>query len=124
MSIKVLVVEDNQDYRELLSYYLLTHGFEVLIAVNGREAVVCAETDNPHIILMDLNLPVLDGWEATRIISGNRTTAHIPILAISANCEEINPEKNVIKAGAVGCLQKPIDITALPDLILSYAAAH
>jgi two-component system, cell cycle response regulator DivK len=116
---KILVVEDNQDYRELLSYYLLNSGFEVVIARNGREAIDCAERHLPQMILMDLNLPVMDGWEATRLIKELQATAHIPVLAISANCSE--GKEKIIAAGAVGCVQKPIDITLLPDLILSYA---
>jgi CheY-like chemotaxis protein len=124
MSIKVLIVEDNDDYRDLISYYLKSSGFEVIIAVNGLEAVTCAESDNPHIILMDLNLPVMDGWEATRIIHQNQATAHIPILAVSANCSNDVGGQDVLQAGAIGCVQKPVDITLLPDLIVSYAANH
>ena len=120
MSIKVLVVEDNDDYRDLVNYYLKSKGFEVLTAVNGLEAVELSNSEKPHIILMDLNLPIIDGWEATRIISQNLDTKHIPIIAVSANCAGKMGER-VLEAGAVGCVQKPLDIESLPDLILSYA---
>jgi two-component system cell cycle response regulator DivK len=117
---KVLIVEDNNDYRDVVEFFLKLKGFETIIAVNGREAVDLAESEKPQMILMDLNLPVLDGWEATRLIARNESTADIPILAVSANCsEELSAE--VLKAGAVGCVQKPVDIESLPDLILNYA---
>lgn len=123
MSVRVLIVEDNADYRELIDFFLKLKGFEVLIATDGVEAVEMATSEMPHIILMDLNLPVLDGWEATRIISQNQETANIPIIAVSANC---NNEYNndILEAGAVGCVQKPVDIESLPDLILNYALSE
>lgn len=120
MSIRVMVVEDNDDYRDLVDYYLKSKGFEVLIAKNGVEAVELSNSEKPHIILMDLNLPIVDGWEATKIISQNLATKDIPIIAVSANCAGKLGEK-VLEAGAVGCVQKPVDIESLPDLILSYA---
>jgi CheY-like chemotaxis protein len=120
MSIRVLIVEDNEDYRDLVEFYLKLKGFEVILAVDGIEGVDLATTENPQIILMDLNLPNLDGWEATRIIKQNLSTAHIPIIAVSANCTGGKGDK-ILEMGAVGCIQKPIDIESLPDLILSYA---
>lgn len=117
---KVLIVEDNNDYRDLVEFYLKLKGFETIIAVNGEEAVELAKSENPQMILMDLNLPILDGWEATRIIAENESTSKIPILAVSANCSKELSEK-ILKAGAVGCVQKPVDIESLADLILSYA---
>jgi two-component system, cell cycle response regulator DivK len=123
MSVKVLVVEDNEDYRDLIDLYLKSKGFEVITAQNGVEAVELSSSEQPHIILMDLNLPIVDGWEATRIISQNLSTKHIPIIAVSANCSEQMGEK-VLQAGAVGCVQKPVDIEILPDLILSYAVGE
>ena len=116
---KVLIVEDNDDYRDLVDFFLKIKGFEVVIAKNGEEAVSFAASEKPNIILMDLNLPVLDGWEATRMITQNQATKHIPIIAVSANCK--NSDHDILKAGAVGCIQKPVDIESLPDLILSYA---
>ena len=123
MSIRVLVVEDNDDYRDLINLYLKSRGFEVIIAQNGVEAVELSSSEQPHIILMDLNLPIVDGWEATKIISQNLATKHIPIIAVSANCSGQMGEK-VLEAGAVGCVQKPVDIEILPDLILSYAVGE
>jgi CheY-like chemotaxis protein len=120
MNIKVLIVEDNQDYRELVDFFLQLKGFEVILANDGIEAVDLATAEQPQIILMDLNLPNLDGWEATRIIKQNESTAHIPIIAVSANCSRDKSDK-ILEMGAVGCIQKPLDIESLPDLILSYA---
>jgi CheY-like chemotaxis protein len=122
MGIKVLIVEDNDDYRELVEFFLKLKGFEVIIAIDGVEAVEMAASENPQIILMDLNLPVLDGWEATRIIKQNRATSHIPIVAVSANCS--SQSDRILNAGAVGCVQKPVDIESLPDLILNYAVGE
>jgi two-component system, cell cycle response regulator DivK len=123
MSMKVLIVEDNADYRDLIDFYLKLKGFEVLIAIDGVEAVEIAVAEKPNIILMDLNLPVLDGWEATRMIAQNQETKHIPIIAVSANCKN-QGTNDILKAGAVGCIQKPVDIESLPDLILSYAGSE
>jgi two-component system, cell cycle response regulator DivK len=120
---KVLIVEDNADYRDLIDFYLKLKGFEVLIAIDGVEAVEIAVAEKPNIILMDLNLPVLDGWEATRMIAQNQETKHIPIIAVSANCKN-QGTNDILKAGAVGCIQKPVDIESLPDLILSYAGSE
>jgi two-component system response regulator len=120
MSIRVLVVEDNEDYRELVDIFLKQKGFDVVLATDGLEAVDLAASEQPHIILMDLNLPNLDGWEATKIIKQNESTAHIPVIAVSANCNDKKTEE-ILKMGADGCIQKPIDIEILPDLILSYA---
>lgn len=120
MGVKVLIVEDNEDYRDLVDFFLKLKGFEVIIAGDGAQAVDLAESEKPNIILMDLNLPILDGWEATRLITQNPSTSHIPIIAVSANCGD-HYEKSVLKAGALGCVKKPVDIESLPDLILSYA---
>ncbi len=120
MSVRVLVVEDNEDYSELIDIFLKHKGFEVILAKDGIEGVDLAASKQPHIILMDLNLPNLDGWEATKIIKQNESTAHIPVIAVSANCNDKKTEE-ILKIGADGCVQKPIDIEILPDLILSYA---
>lgn len=120
MSIKVLLVEDNQDYRELVDFFLKLKGFEVILAEDGVEGVQLAASEQPNIILMDLNLPNLDGWEATRLIKQSPSTSHIPIIAISANCTGKAGDR-ILELGADGCVQKPIDIESMPDLILSYA---
>jgi CheY-like chemotaxis protein len=70
--------EDNNDYRDLVEFFLKLKGFETVIATNGKEAVALANSENPQIILMDLNLPVLDGWEATRIITQNDQLRRFP----------------------------------------------
>ena len=123
MGIRVLIAEDNEDYRELVDLFLKMKGFEVILANDGMEAVQLAKAEKPHIILMDLNLPNLDGWEATKIIKQDILTSHIPIIVVSANCSGQNGDK-ALKMGADGCVQKPIDIESLPDLILSYAASE
>src|SRR5829696_5541587 len=87
---KVLVVEDDLDYRELIQHVLELKGFAVIKAENGREAIEIVERDRPDIILMDLYLPVLSGLEATRVIKNNPATSRIPILVISAYCKDLD----------------------------------
>jgi CheY-like chemotaxis protein len=120
MSIRVLVVEDNEDYRELLNFYLTSRGFEVIIAEDGEKAIELSDSKKPHIILMDLNLPNLDGVAATERITENQSTKHIPIIVISANSKSSTGEM-AVNAGAQFCVQKPVDIESLPELILNYA---
>jgi len=82
---RILVVEDDADNQELVTRFLKRQGHEVLLARDGLTGVVAAEEDVPDLILMDLGLPVLDGWEASRRIRSNAATAHIPIIALTAH---------------------------------------
>src|SRR5213080_2307023 len=82
---KILLVEDNEMNRDMLSRRLERKGYSVAIAVDGQQGVDMALADPPAIILMDMSLPVLDGWEATRRIKGNPATKHIPIIALTAH---------------------------------------
>ena len=112
MSIRVLVVEDNDDYRDLVNYYLKSKGFEVIIASNGVEAVEISNSEKPHIILMDLNLPIVDGWEATKRLKADARTAKIPVMALTAHAMSGDRER----ALAAGCDEfdtKPIDFDRL-----------
>ena len=120
---KVLIVEDFDDTRELLKMMVRLKGCEAAEATNGQEAVEMAASERPDLILMDLNLPVLDGWEATRRIKSMRETSGIPIVAVSAQCSG-DWKDRALRAGARECLEKPLDLTAFDRLLSRYPAAH
>jgi CheY-like chemotaxis protein len=81
----VLLVEDQADLRQLYAQQLICHGFDVIEAENGDAAIVRTSEHAPDVVLMDLSLPVVDGWEATRRLKGDTRTAHIPIVALTAH---------------------------------------
>ena len=116
-----MIVEDYNDTREMLKMMLEMKGCEVVEAVDGREAVDYALNDGLNLILMDLNLPVMSGYEATREIVSSPSTRHIPVVAISAQCSG-ESRQQALDAGCLECLNKPIDMPALDDLLHRYAA--
>ena len=120
-AMRVMIVEDYNDTREMLKMMLEMKGCEVVEAVDGREAVDYALNDGLNLILMDLNLPVMSGYEATRKIVSCATTRHIPVVAISAQCSG-ERRQQALDAGCLECLDKPIDMPALDDLLDRYAA--
>ncbi|MBE9159369.1 response regulator [Nodosilinea sp. LEGE 06152] len=110
--IKVLLVEDNEMNRDMLSRRLLRLNYDVLIAVDGLEGVTMAAAHRPDIVLMDMSLPVMDGWEATQQLKANAQTAHIPVIALTAHAMAGDREK----ALAIGCDEydtKPIELPRL-----------
>jgi CheY-like chemotaxis protein len=113
---KILLVEDNEMNRDMLSRRLHRKGFEVVIAVDGGQAVAMAESERPDLILMDMSLPVIDGWEATRRVKADAKTAHIPVIALTAHAMSGDREK----AFGVGCDDydtKPIEMPRLLEKI-------
>ncbi|MCK0209584.1 response regulator [Starkeya koreensis] len=109
---KILLVEDNEMNRDMLSRRLSRNGFEVVIAVNGQEGVDLALAEKPALILMDMSLPVLDGWEATRRVKANPETAGIPVIALTAHAMA----KDRDDAMAAGCDEfdtKPVEMPRL-----------
>ena len=112
----VLIVDDQPDIRELLRYSLQSRGLNVAEAVNGLEAVELASQVHPGLILMDLSMPVLDGFEATRQITSQPAMKGIPIVAVSAFCDSHNRHK-AIEAGCVDCVSKPIDFRLIDTLL-------
>jgi len=109
---KILLVEDNEMNRDMLSRRLARNGFEVVIAVNGQEGVALAAAAKPDLILMDMSLPVLDGWEATRQVKANPATKGIPVIALTAHAMVQDKEK----ALAAGCDEfdtKPVELARL-----------
>ena len=116
---KILLVEDNEMNRDMLSRRLKKKGFEVEIAVDGQEGVDKAKSISPDLILMDLSLPVLDGWGATKAIKANPDTSSIPIIALTAHAMAGDREK-AMEAGADEYDTKPIDLKRLISKINSF----
>ena len=122
---KILLVEDNEMNRDMLSRRLERRGYQVVIAVDGVEGVRMAEAEAPALILMDMSLPVLDGWEATRQIKAAPATGGIPIIALTAHAMSGDREK-AIEAGCDDFDTKPVDLPRLLakiDALLGGAAA-
>ena len=117
---KILYVEDNDDNIYVLENRLERAGFDVIIARDGAEGVTRARTDEPDLILMDLSLPVLDGWEAARQIKAAPQTRHIPVIALSANAMAGDREK-ALAAGCDDFETKPLDLPRLLGKIRALA---
>jgi CheY-like chemotaxis protein len=109
---KVLLVEDNEMNRDMLSRRLARHGYDVVVAVDGSEGVRLAESERPDVILMDMGLPEIDGWEATRRIKQSPDTGSIPVIAISAHAMRGDRER-ALEAGCDDYDTKPIEMTRL-----------
>lgn len=108
----ILLVEDNEDNRDMLSRRLERKGFTITIAIDGQDGVNKARAASYDIILMDMSLPVIDGWEATRILKNDPTTADIPVIALTAHAMSGDKEK-AIEAGCNDYDTKPIDLERL-----------
>jgi two-component system cell cycle response regulator DivK len=115
---KILLVEDNEMNRDMLARRLTRRGFDVVIAVDGAEGVAKARSDAPDLILMDMNLPIMDGWEATRRLKAAPETQAIPIIGLTAHAMSGDREK-VMAAGADDYDIKPIEIDRLLGKIQS-----
>ena len=109
---KVLLVEDQEDNRDMLSRRLKKRGYEVAIAVDGAEGVEKARSEAPDLILMDMSLPVMDGWEATRILKAEDDTRSIPVVALTAHAMSTDREK-AFEAGCDAYETKPIELPRL-----------
>ena len=109
---KILLVEDNEMNRDMLSRRLVRRGYEVLIAVDGQMGIDMAHAEAPALILMDMSLPVMDGWEATRTLKASDVTRHIPVIALTAHAMSTDREK-AIEAGCDDYDTKPIDLPRL-----------
>ena len=109
---KVLVVEDNEANRDMLARRLQRRGFEVVFAMDGAEGVTKSRSEAPDIILMDMGLPVMNGWEATRMIKADATTVHIPVIALTAHSMAGDREK-AMEAGCDDYDTKPVDLPRL-----------
>ena len=113
----VLVVDDYLDGREMVAEYLAFRGFVVCEASDGIEALELARRIQPEIVLMDLRMPGMDGWEATRRLKRDPKTRHIPVVALTAHA--LTPEINTARqAGCDAVIAKPCDINVLADALL------
>ena len=109
---KILIVEDNEMNRDMLSRRLERKGYDVVMAEDGKKGVNMSKSENPDLILMDLSLPVMDGWEATSTIKADEETRSIPIIVLTAHAMAGDREK-ALDAGADEYDTKPIDFKRL-----------
>ncbi len=113
---KILLVEDNEMNRDMLSRRLERRGYQVVCALDGEQAVAMAKSEAPAVILMDMSLPVLDGWEATRRLKGDEATKGIPIIALTAHAMATDEQK-ARDAGCDDFDTKPIELPRLLEKI-------
>lgn len=118
---KVLIVEDNALNLELLATVLEGAGFEVVTATEAASGLEKARTMNPDVVLMDVQLPEVDGLEATRALRADPATARIPVIAVTAHVKK-DDEERCLQAGCVRHVPKPVDTRALPELVSAVIA--
>ncbi len=116
MAGKILIVEDNKKNRLLLKDILMYYGYEVIEAVNGEEGVRLAIEHKPDLILMDIQMPVMNGFRAGEALKENPDTKHIKIVAVTSFAMKGDREK-ILKAGFDGYIAKPIDTKQLPEIV-------
>ncbi len=119
---RILLVEDNEMNRDMLSRRLARRGFEVLIAENGLAGVDLTVSERPDLVLMDMSLPVMDGWEATRRLKADPNTSAIPIIALTAHAMASDREM-ALEAGCDDYDSKPVDLSRLVRKIEQLLAA-
>ena len=115
---KILIVEDNEMNRDMLSRRLERRGFVIVMAIDGAEGVAMSKTELPDLVLMDMSLPIMNGWEATRAIKADPLTTHMPVIALTAHSMPGDREK-AMEAGCDDYDTKPVD---LPRLIAKMAS--
>ena len=113
---KVLIVEDNEMNREMLARRLGRHGFEISLAGDGREAISAVHEAPPDVVLMDMSLPNIDGWDATRMLKSDPATRMIPVIALTAHALP-EDRQSAMDAGCDGFETKPIALPRLLDTI-------
>ena len=118
----VMVVDDSDDIRALICLQLRRRGYRVVEASNGEEAVRLAPLRHPGLILMDLSMPVMDGYEATRRIKALPELVGVPVVAVSAFCDGHNRHK-ALEAGCVACVSKPVDFGTIEGLVSRHLQA-
>ncbi|GAB4248967.1 response regulator [Deferrisoma sp.] len=119
MAPKILVVEDNVDNRDLLVKVLSRHGYEVVEATSGEEALELAPRVRPDLVLMDISLGGMDGLEATRRLKALPGVAGVPVVAITAYAM-VGDRERALEAGCDGYIAKPVDVRALPDQVADF----
>jgi two-component system, cell cycle response regulator DivK len=109
---KVLLVEDNEMNRDMLSRRLIRRGFQVVFAIDGKQGIELARRELPDIVLMDMSLPIIDGWEATRRLKADDTTRNVPVIGLTAHAMSGDREK-AIEAGCDDYDTKPVELDRL-----------
>src|SRR5204862_451431 len=109
---KVLLIEDNEANRDALSRHLKRRGYEVVMAVDGQQGIAMARAEAPALILMDMRLPVLDGWDATRKLKAAAETCDLPVIALTAHALSSDRTK-ALEAGCADYHTKPVDLPRL-----------
>jgi CheY-like chemotaxis protein len=113
---KILLVEDNEMNRDMLSRRLTRRGYEVILAVDGESGLALAGSEGPNLILMDMSLPILDGWEAARRLKAASATRHIPVIALTAHAMSSDRDR-ALAAGCDDYDTKPIELARLLEKI-------
>lgn len=113
---RVLIVEDNMDTYELVRFILEKNGYEVFLAVNGRDGVNAATKQKPDLIVMDLSMPEMDGWTATRLIKQNHQTSAIPLIALTAHVLP-GDRQRAVDSGCDEYITKPMDLLELVETV-------
>jgi two-component system cell cycle response regulator DivK len=113
---KILLVEDNEANRDMLSRRLIRRGYDVLIAIDGESGLAMAGSEAPDLILMDMSLPILDGWEATRRLKAAVATQCVPVIALTAHAMSSDRDK-AIEAGCDDYDTKPVELPRLLEKI-------
>ena len=116
---RILIVEDNGDMRDFLRRVLACHGYAHLEAADGIEGMEIAQRDHPDLILMDMSLPELDGFEATRRLKADKETQHVPIIAVTAHACPAD-EKRALEAGCDAYLSKPYSLREFLDIVQKF----
>ena len=120
---KILLVEDNEMNRDMLSRRLQRKGYSVVTAEDGEKGLLLARSETPDLILMDISLPVMSGWEVTRLLKANDATRHIPIIALTAHAWVTDREK-AIEAGCDDYDTKPVEFGRLGEKIENLLAVR
>ena len=113
---KILLVEDNEDNRDMLSRRLMRKGYDIVLAVDGEQGVQMAGSETPDLILMDMSLPLIDGWEATRQIKATPTGQNVPVIALTAHAMAGDKER-ALAAGCDDYDTKPVELPRLLEKI-------
>jgi CheY-like chemotaxis protein len=120
---KILIVEDNEMNRDMLSRRLIRKDFEVVIAVDGQQGVDMALSENPDVILLDMSLPIMDGWEAARHLKASDETKNIPVIALTAHAMAGDKEK-ALEAGCDDYDTKPVEFKRLLGKINTFLGSE
>ena len=123
MMARILLVEDNEMNRDMLSRRLARRGYEVVIALDGESGLALASSESPDLILMDMSLPILDGWEATRRLKASPDTKHVPVIALTAHAMSSDRDK-ALEAGCDDYDTKPVELPRLLEKIEALLAAR